>query len=45
MLNDIEVLVAEDQPYIALDLALAVKDAGRKVVGLAASCEEALSLP
>ena len=44
MLNDISVLVAEDQPYIALDLALAVRDAGGKVVGPAASCEQALTL-
>lgn len=43
MLNDISVLVAEDQPFIALDLALAVEDAGGNVVGPAASCEEALT--
>jgi len=44
LLNDISVLVAEDQPFIALDLALAVEDAGGNVVGPAASCEEALAL-
>ncbi|WP_425989189.1 hypothetical protein [Brevundimonas sp. TWP2-3-2] len=44
MLNHLSVLVAEDQPFIALDLALAVEDAGGKVVGPAASCAEALSL-
>ena len=44
MLNQVSVLVAEDQPFIALDLALAVEDAGGKVVGPAASCEEALAL-
>ena len=44
MLNDVSVLVVEDQPFIALDLALAVKDVGGKVVGPAASCEEALAL-
>ena len=44
MLNHVSVLVAEDQPFIALDLALAVEDAGGKVVGPAASCEEALAL-
>jgi len=38
----VSVLVAEDQPFIAMDLALAVEDAGGKVVGPAASCEEAL---
>ena len=43
MLNQISVLVAEDQPFIALDLALAVEDAGGNVVGPAASCEEALA--
>ena len=36
--------MAEDQPFIALDLALAVEDAGGKVVGPAASGEEALAL-
>ena len=35
--------MVEDQPFIALDLALAVKDAGGTVVGPAASCEEALA--
>ena len=44
MLNRVLVLVAEDQPFIALDLALAVEDAGGKVVGPAASCEEALAV-
>ena len=44
MLSHVSVLVAEDQPFIALDLALAVEDAGGKVVGPAASCEEALAL-
>ena len=42
MLNHVSVLVAEDQPFIALDLALAVEDAGGKVVGPAVSCAEAL---
>ena len=44
MLNHLSVLVAEDEPSIALDLALAVEDAGGKVVGPAASGEEALAL-
>jgi len=43
LLNHESVLVAEDQFFIALDLALAVEDAGGKVVGPAASCEEALT--
>ena len=44
MLNQVSVLVAEDQPFIALDLALAVEDAGGTVVGPAASSQEALAL-
>ena len=44
MLNQISVLVAEDQSFIALNLALAVEDAGGKVVGPAASCAEAMTL-
>jgi len=43
LLKQVSVLVAEDQPFIALDLALAVEDAGGKVVGPAASREEALA--
>ena len=43
MLNHVSVLVAEDESFIALDLALAVADAGGKVVGPAASCEEAMT--
>ena len=35
--------MAEDQSFIAMDLALAVEDAGGKVVGPAASCEEAMT--
>ena len=44
MLNDACVLVAEDEPFIALDLALAIEDAGGQVVGPAASVKEALAL-
>ena len=44
MLNHLSVLVAEDQPFIALDMALAVEDAGGHAVGPAASCQEALTL-
>ena len=36
--------MAEDQPFIALDLALAVEDAGGIVVGPVASSKEALVL-
>ena len=44
MLNRASVLVAEDQTFIALDLALAIEDANGVVVGPAATCEEALAL-
>ncbi|MBR7621465.1 hypothetical protein JKL49_18885 [Phenylobacterium sp. 20VBR1] len=43
MLNQVSVLVVEDQPFIALDLALAVGDVGGNAVGPAASCKEALA--
>ena len=44
MLNRSAILIAEDQPFIALDLALAVEDADGEVVGPAASITEALAL-
>ena len=44
MLNNALILIAEDEPFIALDLALAVEDAGGTVVGPAASVAEALAL-
>ena len=44
VLNGMQVLVAEDQIFIALDLALAIEDAGGTVVGPAASVAEALDL-
>lgn len=44
MLNGALVLVAEDEPFIALDVALAIEDAGGVVVGPAASVSEALAL-
>ncbi|MDQ2860523.1 MAG: response regulator [Pseudomonadota bacterium] len=43
-MNQAWILVAEDEPFIALDLALAVEDAGGRVVGPAASVKEALTL-
>ena len=43
MLNRSAILIAEDQPFIALDLALAVEDADGEVVGPAASIKEALA--
>ena len=44
MLSGAPVLVAEDQTYIALDLSLAIEDAGGTVVGPASSAAEALEL-
>ena len=44
LLNNALVLIAEDEPFIALDLALVIEDAGGMVVGPAASVEEALAL-
>jgi DNA-binding response OmpR family regulator len=37
-------LIAEDEPFVALDLALAVKDAGGVPVGPAGSVRQALAL-
>ncbi|MEO6341484.1 MAG: response regulator [Caulobacteraceae bacterium] len=39
-----EVLVAEDEPFIAFDLATTIEDAGGVVVGPAATVKEALAL-
>ena len=44
MLNRALVLVAEDQPLIALDVALAIEDADGLVAGPAASVRECLAL-
>lgn len=44
MLNDCLILIAEDQAFIALELAMAVEDAGGIVVGPVASVQSALSL-
>jgi len=44
LLDHASILVAENEPFIALDLALAIEDAGGVVVGPAASCQEALAL-
>jgi DNA-binding response OmpR family regulator len=38
------ILIAEDEPFVALDLALAVQDAGGLTVGPAGSVREALAL-
>ena len=44
MLNNTLVLVAEDEAVIALDVAMAICDAGGKVAGPAASVKQALAL-
>lgn len=44
MLNRAFVLVVEDEPYIALDVAFAIEDADGQVAGPAASAAEALAL-
>ena len=44
MLNRALILVVEDEPFIALDVALAIEDAGGIVAGPAASVMEALAL-
>ena len=44
MLNDALVLIAEDEAFIALDVTMAVHDAGGRVAGPAASVKQALAL-
>jgi DNA-binding NtrC family response regulator len=44
VLNQASVLVAEDEPFIALNLALAIEDAGGVVAGPAGSVREAMAL-
>ncbi len=44
MLNNSLVLIAEDEAVIALDLTMAVRDAGGRVAGPAASVKRALAL-
>jgi DNA-binding NtrC family response regulator len=44
LLNHASVLVAENEPFIALDLAYAIEDAGGEVVGPVASVKQALAL-
>ena len=44
MLKDALVLLAEDQVFIALDLAMAIEDAGGRVAGPVASVKNALAL-
>jgi hypothetical protein len=44
LLNQVSVLIVENEPFIALDLAEAVKEARGKVIGPAGSVREALAL-
>ena len=44
MLNQVSVLIVEDEPFIALDLAMAVEEARGRVIGPAGSVREALML-
>jgi len=44
LLNRPAILVVEDEPFIAMDVALAVEDAGGVVIGPAASVAEAIQL-
>lgn len=44
LLDKSALLVVEDEPFIALDLAASVMDAGGEVVGPAGSVQEALAL-
>jgi len=44
MLNQVSVLIVENEPFIALDLAVAVKEARGNVIGPAGSVREALML-
>lgn len=44
MLNQVSVLIVEDEPFVALDLAAAVEEGRGKVIGPAGSVHEALAL-
>jgi DNA-binding NtrC family response regulator len=44
LLRQQAIFIAEDEPFIALDLAFAIEDADGRVVGPVASVEEALAL-
>jgi CheY-like chemotaxis protein len=44
LLNQVSVLIVENEPFIALDLATAVEEARGKVIGPAGSVREALLL-
>lgn len=44
MLGDASILICEDEPFIALDLAMSVQEAGGRVLGPAASVREAMEI-
>ena len=44
MLNRLPILIVEDEPYIALDLAFAIEDAGGRAIGPVSGVQEALTL-
>ncbi len=44
LLAGAQILIVEDEPYIAIDLAMAVEDASGRVVGPVGSVREALAL-
>ncbi len=44
MLTGTRILICEDEPFIALDLATLVEEAGGEVIGPAASVQEAMAL-
>lgn len=44
MLNNLPILIVEDEPFVAIDLAVTVEEAGGTVVGPAGSVLEALAL-
>lgn len=44
MLDGARILICEDEPFVAIELAMSVQDAGGTVLGPAGSVDEALSL-
>jgi CheY-like chemotaxis protein len=44
VLNDISILVVEDEPFVALEIAMEIEDAGGSVIGPAPSVAAAIEL-
>jgi len=44
VLGDASILICEDEPFIAMDLAMSVEEAGGRVLGPAASIREAMEI-